>query len=161
MSLDDDPIIAPQIDLSHIIDEALNIIGVRDYWETTDDQIQAAAKVFYFLGFVVTDKESSFGYKPTECLMRILAGKPKRLLRSRKADWDFLDLHLLESILQAALTAGCFQQNHRLFVFDVLGGLGLIRYTTRGGEIPTPYLREIASRCLYEKAVSVAQRLEF
>jgi hypothetical protein len=152
MSVCDKNTIEPNVNPFHSIAELLNLGGNLGPLERTESNIQAVAKVFLFLGFATPDKENLLGYMPTKYLIEIIAQRPKRRLKSKKELWDFEDLDFLESILEAALGEGCFDPDVRAFVFNVLGALGLIRYTKRGGEIPTRQLREIAaSRLCFER----------
>jgi hypothetical protein len=152
MSVFDNNTIEPNVNLFHSIAELLNLGGNLGPLERTESNIQAVAKVFFFLGFATPDKDSLLGYVPTKCLFKIISRRPKRKLKSKKSLWDFADLDVLESILEAALGEGCFDPDVRAFVFNVLGALGLIRYTKRGREIPTPQLRDIAAwRLCFER----------
>jgi hypothetical protein len=152
MSVCDNNTIEPQVNLFHSIADLLDLGGNLGPLNKTESRIRAVAKVFLFLGFATPDKESLLGYMPTKYLIEIIGRRPKRRLKSKKELWDFEDLDFLESILEAALGEGCFDPDLRAFVFNVLGALGLIRYTKRGGEIPTPQLREIAAwRLCFER----------
>jgi hypothetical protein len=152
MSVWDNETIKPQVNLFHSVVEALKLGGNLGPLEGTESRIQAVAKVFLFLGLATSDEESRLGYRPTRHLIELIARMPKRRLKSKKELWDFEDLDLLESILEAALGEGWFDPDLRRFVFNVLGALGLIRYAKRGGEVPTPQLRELAAwRLCFER----------
>jgi hypothetical protein len=74
-------------------------------------------------------------------------GLEEERLKSSKPVASYVDIDVIESLLEAGLGADHCSAELRAFVCNVLGVLGLVRFTEGGEPIPTRVLRKLVSVC--------------
>jgi hypothetical protein len=105
---------------------------------------RAVGRMLAWLGLAAPDKYSEFGHKPSRVLLR-LKYNPNKRLKSKKIVPTCEEADAIELIFDAALGESKCKPDLRLFACNVLGVLGLVRFTKLGEVIPTFEFRAMAS----------------
>jgi hypothetical protein len=118
--------------------------------ECEPETFRATGRVLAWLDLAERKKHAEFGYKATSFLVQRIArrGLEEERLKSTKQAASFVDIDVIESLFEAALSG----KDHcsatlRGFVCNVLGVLGLVRFTEGAEPIPTRVLRKLVSVC--------------
>jgi hypothetical protein len=106
--------------------------------------------VLAWLDLAEPKKGAKFGYKATSFLVQRIARRAleEKRLKSNKCAASYVDIDVIESLFEAAVSSkdDCSVEL-RSFVGNVLGVLGLVRFTEGGEPIPTRVLRKLVGVC--------------
>ncbi len=120
--------------------------------ERKKEGVLVAGRVLAWLGLAQADDSAELGYEPTSYLFQVIAdGLKNERPRSNKLAGRYTDVDVIESLLQAALKQDNCAPDLRGFVCDVLGVLGMVKFTENGEAIPTRFLRKLVGTCRQEE----------
>jgi hypothetical protein len=135
----------------HLLDQEdilLDVYREAESYETypkkkgEKQKYRAAGRILAWLGLATPNKFAEFGYKPSRILLRLNYNLKTPKPNKYAATYEEIDA--IELIFDAALGEDKGAPTLRSFARNVLGVLGLVRFTRRCDPIPTPELREMA-----------------
>jgi hypothetical protein len=111
-----------------------------------------SGQVLAWLDLAEPNEDADFGYEATRFLVQRIArrGLEEERLKSSKPAASYVDIDVIESIFDAVFGEHQCSRELRAFVCNVLGVLGLVRFTEGGEPIPTRVLRKLVSVCRQE-----------
>jgi hypothetical protein len=111
-----------------------------------------AGRVLAWLGLAQAEDHAELRYEPTSYLLQVMAnGLTNERPKSSKLAGSYADVDVIESLLEAALEQDNCAPDLRGLVCDVLGVLGMVKFTERGEAIPTRFLRKLVGTCRQEE----------
>jgi len=129
--------------------------------ESETERFRATGRVLAWLDFAEPNKDAECGYKATSFLLQRIArrGLDEKRLKSSKPAASYVDIDVIESLLEEAVSSKDRRNDKlRAFVCNVLGVLGLVRFTKDGEPIPTRVLRKLVSVCRQQDRYRRARR---
>jgi hypothetical protein len=118
-----------------------------------------AGRVLAWLGLAQAEDRAELRYEPTSYLLQVMAnGLTKERPKSSKLVGSYADVDVIESLLEAALEQDNCAPDLRGFVCNVLGVLGMVRFTEPGEAIPTRFLRKLVGTCRQQERIQRERR---
>jgi hypothetical protein len=113
------------------------------------ETLRATSRVLTWLDLAEPNKGVQTGYEATSFLVQRIArlGLEADRVKSSKQAASYVDIDVIESLLEGGVGADHCSVEVRGFVCDVLGVLGLVRFTEGGEPIPARVLRKLVSVC--------------
>jgi hypothetical protein len=113
------------------------------------ETFRATGRIFAWLDLAKPNKDAKFGYEATSYLTQRISrlGLKEERPKSSKPAAAYVDIDVVESLLDGAFGADHCSGDVRAFVCNVLGVLGLVEFTQDGEAIPTRVLGKLVSVC--------------
>ena len=96
-------------------------------------QFQAAIRLLVWLQLAAPNRKNALGCDPTDDLMSLIAGKPKRWLQSKRTTQICEQRDALETIIELALKKDALDETLEQCAVNLLGTLGLVRHQAEWG----------------------------
>jgi hypothetical protein len=124
------------------------------------ESVCVSGQVLAWLDLAAPNEDADFGYEATRFLVQTIArrGLWKKRLKSSKPAASYADIDVIESLFDGVFGEHRCSRELRAFVCNVLGVLGLVRFTESGEPIPTRVLRKLVSVCRQEARYLRARR---
>jgi hypothetical protein len=113
------------------------------------ETFRATGRILAWLDLARSNQKAKFGYEASGFLEQRISrlGLKKERPKSSKPAASYVDIDVIESFLDGAFGKDHCSADVRAFVCNVLGVLGLVRFTEDGEAIPTRVLGKLVSVC--------------